>query len=171
MIPDQCHCPSIVTVLALPTIPSTMEKKDLYKIQEKKVEELHRENQQWKSALQFMDDEIMFIRRLLDSYVFRPDTHELFERRENFRERIKAADTAREDLSDLVYRHENILGGMLECTDSACDLGYYQKHDRLKTQMDTCMGNFQNLKAEIFNYAGNILKKRKPIDLKNENEM
>ena len=51
---------------------------------------------------------------------------------------------------------------MLECKDERCDLGFYNKHNALKAEVVSCMEDFQNLKAEIFNYAGGILKKRKP---------
>ena len=124
--------------------------------QEKKVEELHWEIQRWKSHFQFMDDELIFIARLLDSYIFEPNTPNLFERLQNYKMRIK------KKVRDYISQHENTLGGMLECTDSACDLGYYRKHDKLQAKVDRCFADFQELKSEIFNYAGGVLKRRKP---------
>ena len=57
--------------------------------QEKKIEELHWELQGWKSKIQFMEDEMLFINRLLNSYVFEPRTPNLFERLELFKEAYK----------------------------------------------------------------------------------
>lgn len=44
-----------------------MEKEKISKGQDTKVEELHWEIQQWKSQFQFIEDELLFIARLLDS--------------------------------------------------------------------------------------------------------
>lgn len=139
-----------------------MEKEQLIIAQEKKVEELHWEIQQWKSNFQFMDDELLFITRLLDGYIFEPNTPNIFERLENFKTRIKNARNHKKEARERISKHENSLGGMIECTDSACDLGYYSKHETLQSEVDKCLEDFQVLKTEIFNYAGGILKKRKP---------
>jgi hypothetical protein len=139
-----------------------MQKEHISKGQEKKVEELHWEIQRWKSNFQFMDDELLFIGRLMDSYIFEPNTPNLFERLQNYKTRIKKIDALKKKVRDEISKHENTLGGMLECTDSACDLSYYRKHDKLQSQVDACFEDFQKLKSEIFNYAGGILKRRKP---------
>ncbi len=133
------------------------------KKQEKKAEELHWEIQQWKSHFQFLNDELLFITRLLDSYVFQPNTPNLFERLQDYKTRIKQIETTKKGIRQRISQQENILGGMLECTNSACDLTYYRKHDKLQIEIDGCLSQFQELKSEIFNYAGGILKKRKPI--------
>jgi len=109
-----------------------------------------------------MDDELVFIDRLLGSYVFQPNTPNLFERLQDYKNRLKETKTRKQELRGHISKHENTLGGMLECIDSECDLGYYRKHDRLRTQVCQCLEDFQKLKSEIFNYAGGILKKRKP---------
>lgn len=130
--------------------------------QEKKVEELHWEIQKWKSHFQFLDDELTFIERLLGSYVFQPNTPNLFERLQEYKIQIQKIETTKKEVRDDISTHENTLGGMLECMDSNCDLAYYRKHDKLKKEVDTCFTEFQELKSKIFNYAGGILKKRKP---------
>lgn len=130
--------------------------------QTKKVDELHWDARHWKSTLRFMQDEILFIDRLLNSYVFEPNTPNLFERLQNYRQRLKTAKSKKTEVIQQILKHESNLGGMLECKDEACDLGFYKKHNRLKAEVVTAVEDFQNLKAEIFNYAGGILKKRKP---------
>lgn len=139
-----------------------MNKEEVGTEQEKKVEELHWEIQQWKSQLQFMDDEILFIDRLLNSYAFQPNTPNLFERLQDFKLRLEDAKKCSIDLKKPISKHENTLGGMLECTDSICDLDYYRKHKTLQIKVDESLSDFQQLKSEIFNYAGGILKKRRP---------
>jgi len=133
--------------------------------QARKVDELHWDARHWKSTLRFMQDEILFIDRLLNSYVFEPNTPNLFERLQDYRQRLKTAKSKKTEVIQQISRHEGNLGGMLECKDEACDLGFYRKHNALKAEIVATVEDFQNLKAEIFNYAGGILKKRKPKKL------
>lgn len=128
----------------------------------KNLEELHRSSQQWKSMMRFMEDEMIFIDRLLNSYVFEPDTPNLFERLQDYLKRIKESKSKKSRIQRYISIHENHLGGILECKDAVYDEAYYRKHDTLMTEVMEFVNEFQDLKSEIFNYAGAILKKRKP---------
>ncbi|SKB26011.1 hypothetical protein [Maribacter arcticus] len=55
----------------------------------KKVKELHWKTQQWKFHFQSMDDELILADRLLDNQIFRPKTRNLFERKQEYKIRIK----------------------------------------------------------------------------------
>lgn len=139
-----------------------MEKSNINKEQEKKVELLHAESRNWKSSLHLVSDEVTFIDNLMNSYVFEPNTPNLFERLQNYQAQIKKNKERKALVMDAIEQHQKILGGMLECTDYACDLEYYQKHEAIKAQVVGFLENFQLLKSDIFNYCGGILKKRKP---------
>lgn len=130
--------------------------------QSKKIEELHYELQGWKSNLYFIKDETIFIEHLLDSYAFQPNTPNLFERLQDYQSRLKKIKTDKAKIQKSIAQHENNLGGMIECKDAFCDLQYYQKHNRLKSEVMDYVTHFRELKSEIFSYAGSILKKRKP---------
>ncbi len=139
-----------------------MEKSKIKPEQEKKVELLYAESHNWKSSLYLVSDEVTFIDNLLNSYVFEPNTPNLFERLQKYQAQIKKNKERKITVLDSIDKHQKDLGGMLECTDYACDLGYYQKHEAIKAEVVGFLENFQLLKSEIFNYAGGILKKRKP---------
>jgi hypothetical protein len=130
--------------------------------QTKKVEELHADFQQWKSHLNLMQDELTFIDHLLNSYIFEPNTPNLFECLQDYQTRLKKMSANRLEVCQMIAKHEKELGGMIQCTDAACDNTYYQKHEITKAESVSCLENFQNLKSEIFQYAGGILKRRKP---------
>ena len=132
----------------------------------KKIEELHRSSQQWKSMLLFIEDEMIFIDRLLNSYVFEPDTPNLFERLQDYLRRLKESKSKKSLVKHNISNHENHLGGILECKDAVCDEEYYRKHDKLGTEVMEFVSEFQDLKSEIFNYAGGILRKRRPKNKK-----
>ena len=78
------------------------------KKQEKKAEELHWEIQQWKSHFQFLNDELLFITRLLDSYVFQPNTPNLFERLQDYKTRIKQIETTKKGIRQRISQQEKI---------------------------------------------------------------
>ncbi len=139
-----------------------MENNDIGGVQDKELAELYSDSQQWKSQLRLMADELLFIKRLLNSYVFEPNTPNLFERLQGYQDRLKQIHNQRIVVRGHITRHENDLGGILECTDRACSLEYYKKHGHLSNEAADCLLDFQNLKSEIFNYAGGILKGRKP---------
>ena len=130
--------------------------------QTKKVEELHTDFQQWKSHLYLMQDELTFINHLLNSYIFEPNTPNLFERLQDYQTRLKKMSVNRLEVCQMIAQHEKELGGMIQCTDTACDNAYYENHEITKAESVSCLENFQNLKSEIFQYAGGILKRRKP---------
>jgi len=130
--------------------------------QTKKIEELHTDFQQLKSHLYLMQDELTFIEHLLNSYIFEPNTPNLFERLQDYQSRLKKVDVNRQEVCQMIAQHEKELGGMIQCTDTACDNAYYQKHEKTKAESVICLENFQNLKSEIFQYAGGVLKRRKP---------
>lgn len=130
--------------------------------QTSKIENLHCDSQQWKSHLHFMHNELNFIDHLLNSYVFEPNTPNLFERLQDFIAQLKKQKVIRTQMLQLIENHERDLGGMMQCTDKTCDLTYYLMHEKLKAEVVSCLENFRNLKTEVFNYAGEILKQRKP---------
>lgn len=136
--------------------------------QTKEVDELHCDSKQWQSHLRLMQDELNFLHHLLNSYVFEPNTPNLFERLQDFIVRLKKARTNKLEVRKMVSQHEKDLGGMLECIDSKCFLAYYRKHEKIEAEVVSCMENFQNLKTEIFEYAGSILKRRKPHEKSNK---
>ncbi|MCG2462247.1 hypothetical protein K8352_15915 [Flavobacteriaceae bacterium F89] len=127
------------------------------------VELLHLESQQWTSSLNFIKDEIVFIGHLLDSYIFEPDTPNLFERLQDYRDSLKNIISTTSEVCKQISIHDNDLGGMLECKDKSFDQAYCHRHDQLKATVVELMMDFQNFKADIFNYAGGILRKRKPM--------
>jgi len=130
--------------------------------QARKIEELHYDSQHWKSLLLLMQDELVFIEHLLNSYVFEPRTPNLFERLQGYLYRLGKAKTNKKEVRESIAFHEKNLQGMMQCTDDTCDLTYYQKHKKLEAEVVDCMEDFKGLKTEIFNYAGGILKQRKP---------
>ena len=80
--------------------------------QEHKVNQLHNDAIHWKSNLRFMQDEITFFSRLLNSYIFEPNTPNLFERLQDYQEKLKKAIAKKAEVTQKISKHESSLGGM-----------------------------------------------------------
>ena len=133
-------------------------------VKEKKIQELHLELQQWRSNIDFIEDEMHFIDKLLHSYVFEPRTPNLFERLEQFKKGLLTSKENQEKLKREIINHENDIGGILECSSlSIRDSEYCAKHEALEQKVLQYLEDYRKLKSAIYSYAGSILKQRKPI--------
>ncbi|WP_318312802.1 hypothetical protein [Flagellimonas crocea] len=132
-------------------------------IRERKIEIIHDELQDWKSYLQFIEREMVFIKGLINSYMFEPKTEKLFDRLETFKKQFTASRKNKKSLNKAIKEHENGLGGIFECSQAECDNHYYEKHQSLKEEMTDYIKTYIELKNEVYDYAGSILKKRKPM--------
>lgn len=136
-----------------------MKKEHEIKRQNNLVKEFNRETQQWKTHFQVIEDELLFIERLLNSSAFKTNTPNLFERLQEYKLRAKELQQSKKDVLNLISQHEHDLGNNFDETNDQHNLEYYSKHEGLKIQVNTYFEDFQKLKLEIFNYAGNILQK------------
>ena len=126
-----------------------------------KVEDFHREAQIWISSAHFTKDDLIFIEKLLHSYVFEPDTPNLFERLQDYLRRLETTKAELDETVQLLMGYESELGGLLECQTLNSLEEIEKKHLRIKLQSEEFQLKFKMLKSEIFNYAGGILRKRK----------
>jgi hypothetical protein len=124
------------------------------------IEALNHETRTWRSQLHFISDEMKFIEHLLDSYVFEPDTPDLFERLQEYERSLAKCKKRCIEVCDRIMKHENKLGGLLELDNGTLDSAYVKKHLQYEAEVVGFMMEFRELKAAIFNYAGGILKKR-----------
>lgn len=124
------------------------------------AEHFHTTTKSWISCLGLIEDELRFIENLLHSYVFEPDTLNLFERLQDFTSRLTDIQLRKKKLSVWLRDHENDLSGLLECKYQR-DTSYEQRHRELQVEYVLFAEDYQQLKTEIFNYAGGILRKRR----------
>ncbi|WP_085496983.1 hypothetical protein [Arenibacter troitsensis] len=139
-----------------------MEKKNTATDNGRQVALMHWKIQQWKLRFQLMDDEIVFIKRLLDSNAFKPNIPNLFERLQDYKSRLQDIENRNAAVRSQISLHENSLGSDLDIADNSISAADVKKNDSLQLEVDECQGDYQNLKSEIFNYTGNILIMNKP---------
>ena|SRR5690606_30050962 len=137
-----------------------MENKSVPSDPNRKIDWLHWHIQHWKSDLQFMEDESIFIEQLLNSHIFDSNTLNLFERLQDFLGRLDVFKLRKIKLEKAISKHESRLGSIMETSDKVFFDAYNQRHDDLEMEVLACTDDFKGLKTEIFNYVGGILKRR-----------
>lgn len=140
----------------------TMKKNEDISENQKEIRNLHLEIQKYKSDLQFINDELIFMGNMLDSYIFEPDTPNLFERLQEYKTHLKTCTNKKETIIDQLSIHENNIGGLLDHKNIPINPVDYENHEKLKKSVQNFMNDYQKLKTEFFNYTGGILKKHKP---------
>lgn len=150
------NCP--VRYLHFPRKRKILEEKG----QERGTQELYLELQQWSSHIHFIEDEMHFINRLLNSYVFEPTTPNLFERLELFKQNFERSKKQKQRIKKRILEHQGKIAGILECSPKTGDLAYCRAHKKLKQKINEYFEEYLLLKSEIYGYAGSVLKRRKP---------
>lgn len=125
------------------------------------VKEMYQKSQKWISTLLFTKDELSFIEKFLTSYVFEPNTPNLFERLQDYLTSLQKTKLQLAELDESIHEHERELAGILLSGSMPKHLGITQKHREMASRLDEIQGKFRMLKSEIFNYAGGILKRRR----------
>ncbi|WP_110356759.1 hypothetical protein [Arenibacter sp. ARW7G5Y1] len=134
-----------------------MKNKEPIMDKEKQAASWHWKIQQWKLKFQLMDDEIVFIKRLLDSNAFKDNIPNLFERLQDFKTRLQLIDKRNAAVRAQISLHENNLGSELNVGDNSIGADDIKKSNSLQLKVDECQGDYQDLKSEIFNYTGSLL--------------
>ncbi|MDC6351936.1 hypothetical protein PP178_10255 [Zeaxanthinibacter sp. PT1] len=126
-----------------------------------KLDHLTQESRTWITKIRFTEDELSFIDQLLHSDVFEPNTPNLFERLSEYGQRLEQIWNTKEDLKKLIDIHMQELAELIKSTHQLAKDSSVPGHEQLQAQVEKYLTLYGELKSEIFNYAGGILKKRK----------
>ena len=111
----------------------------------------------WKSLFGYMENELQFIKKLLNARAFKASTPNLFERLEHFKNEIDSKTRELTSLELEVKRYEIYLKGILECEDISCDTFYRENHEALENRVNEFQTAFDEYKNQVFNYTGGVL--------------
>ncbi len=130
------------------------------------IDQYHYDVKVWKSNISLVNHEISFIENLTNSYIFEPRTPNLFEKLEHFKTAIKTIKNRLDTLVQSLTKHDAELSGMLECDTVSCDVFFEKKHLSIKEEYRAFIDTYNDIKTNIFNYCGTILKSSKCQDNK-----
>lgn len=108
-----------------------------------------------------MEDETTFVEQLLNSDIFEPNMPNKNERLQGYLERLGKFKSRKMRLEQVISEHEVHLGSILERNEEdALKSSFLHRQDDLEMEVLSCTDDFKNVKAEIFNFVGETLKKR-----------
>ncbi len=120
--------------------------------------EFHFDAMLWKSMIGYMENEIQFINRLLNSKAFRETTPNLFERLQTIKHEMKTKTREAKNFNKKINEYEVELKGILECQDISCDTFYVENHKSLKNRFEEFYTEFNEYKTKVFEFTGGILR-------------
>jgi len=122
------------------------------------LNEFHNNTILWNSMIGYMETEILFINRLLNSNVFKDTTPNLFEKLQAFKHEIKTKTRETTNFKKEIHEYGDALKGILECQDISCDTFFLENHAALKNRFEEFYTRFNDYKTRVFNYTGGVLK-------------
>ena len=127
---------------------------------QKVIEGWYREAHKWVSEIHFAQDEMIFVKKLLNSDVFKPKMPNLFERIQEYLSLVESFERELEAFELDLLRHENEIGTFLEVI-APNGAKLESRHLEMEGRLNGIIDRFKMLKSEIFQYAGGILRQKK----------
>ena len=120
--------------------------------------EFHFDAMLWKSMIGYMENEIQFINRLLNSQAFKETTPNLFERLQEIKHEMKTKTGKVKSFNKEIDKYEIELKGILECQDISRDTFSVESHKSLKNRFEEFYTEFNEYKTKVFDFTGGILR-------------
>jgi len=135
-------------------------KKDWYG-REKNIEELHHESIQWKSEINFINDEMRFLEHLLSSkYIDFLDSG-LYKKIESFIHEIDTEEKIGKTIFQLIEEHEIILSYLIDNDSVTSNKNFLETHKNLNTEINNFFFDYKEIKKQIFNIVENVMREKK----------
>lgn len=113
----------------------------------------------WEKNFLEYSEEISFFRTLLTSDVFENKMPNLYEKLQEYFNRISELKDEKTELQEAVRNHRNDLNGMMECEDISCESFYHSQHHNLMKRLEKNHSKFRDLKMHLLRFATPLLKK------------
>lgn len=113
----------------------------------------------WESSLMFVTEEMQFLEKILSTDIFEANIPNLYERLQQFLKNLQDFKKEEKELEKEVEKHKADLSEQLELNEEQKVSAIKESHAQLKKKIKTFRKKYSDLKLEIFNFTGNILKK------------
>jgi hypothetical protein len=115
----------------------------------------------WENSLMMVSEEIKFLGRLLSTGIFEPNIPNLYERLQQYSKKLQDFKNEEFFLETEIEKHKTDFAKELNENEENKDSLIKRTHIQLKKNINAFLKNNSDLKLEIFNFTGNILKKSK----------
>ncbi|WP_378187641.1 hypothetical protein ACE939_04725 [Aquimarina sp. W85] len=127
-------------------------------LENKEVKSFHVDLINWKTNLQRLDNELYFLKKLLNSNAFASNIPNVYEILTNFKIQLKDIEKSALVLYEELQVHENQLGGLLECDTIYCDHFYVKRHKEVQYMYKKFCDIFAQEKNDMYLKLATILR-------------
>jgi hypothetical protein len=113
----------------------------------------------WEISLIMVSEEINFLGNLLRTEIFEPNIPNLYERLQQYSTKLQDLKNKKTLLEKEIEKHKTCFAKGLMGNEEQMDSLIKKTNIQLKKNIKSILKNNSELKLEIFNYTGNILKK------------
>ena len=113
----------------------------------------------WEISLIMVSEEINFLGKLLSTEIFEPNIPNLYERLQQYSTKLQELKNKKTILEKEIEKHKTYLAKGLKENEEQMDSLIQKTNIQLKKNIKAILKNNSELKLEIFNFTGNILKK------------
>jgi len=113
----------------------------------------------WENSFMFVTEEMQFLDKILSTDIFESNIPNLYERLQQFLKNLQDIKKEEKDLKIEVEKHKAKLSDQLELNEAQKFSAIKESHAQLKKKNKVFRKKYLDLKLEIFNFTGNILKK------------
>lgn len=138
----------------------TLESKKIWTNSRKSISMLHTESKNWISEIDFILDEIRFLKHLLSAkyidYLFAG----LAKRIEIFTKKLEVEKETSTLLKESIQKHEILLTDLIEHNNLISNINYIEQHKTLNKEIDIYLKKYKNLKKQIFDAVEKVMRKK-----------
>lgn len=125
---------------------------------EKTINELLYNTKQYHIKLKYLDEELHFLKFLIESNIFKPQVMNLFETLTVFDKKINASIIDIKEAQNELQIHTNTILSKIECEDLQCDTFFIKKQDDLELKTFNIISEKNDFKKEVFRYLKSVIK-------------
>lgn len=138
----------------------TLESKKIWTNSRKSISMLHTESKNWISEIDFILDEIRFLKHLLSAkyidYLFAG----LAKRIEIFTKKLEVEKETSTLLKESIQKHEILLTDLIEHNNLISNINYIEQHKTLNKEIEIYLKKYKNLKKQIFDAVEKVMRKK-----------
>ncbi len=132
------------------------------------TEEIHEANKNWSSELQFVRDELSFLKNLITSFTSQLSNPKVFADSKKVINQLQKIERKVNSLCKQVQAHENQLTIMMDDVDQLkMEKAYIETHRELLINIREYGADYRRVKEKLFNVVSTIMKKDKQQRLLN----
>jgi len=124
---------------------------------EKSIDEMQYGFLDYKKRLQDLEEELTFLKGIIDAAIFKPKVMNLFESLALFKKDINLLDKTRLLLLNKVNSQLNQINQKFECQDLACDNYFIKAHDDLEREIYEFLLKITDFKSRLFRYVQSVI--------------